>query len=715
MVNTPEQQRNAENLQNNQTVEEIVNDSRREVDSLSVEQRIKAETDALASSVNQNNRTETVDTSSEQQQLAQNIDDLLVKYQDLAKWIRSAEWSGATKRHLKHRLNENIESLKRMKKDLDKHNYSNLATYKSRVTELTYYFEHYEQIRQIVVLWWRTSDIHAIIDSKQDARYAKKEEKGEAKYLCSNNDILHDATLLSLWNDDLEGYNDYLEKVYNHNIEPSSHPFVAKHRLSFQMVQNTSPTLYWVLAPNRAWQIRYDVYCQQNWIPCSNGRFNPNRRYRTWTIWDDIASMIEDSQRRRWKEVNPQQREARRKIWSLWSTIWCIALGIWIFRELFPWKKARDAWKKTNRWKILWLWAGIYWVTHYTEIKDTVFDAFNWDPDNWVARRQSEREQRRAAEQAQTQVQANTWLSAPEATEIVNAKITYPILVCSTVWSIPIKQLIEQKIVEEKNWKLVLNKANYAAYVETMALALWRSEKDKKAMLDRVASNEAVESISNWLAYCWINTLNDLNNLKWSSDTSTLMDSATFKTKYETQIKALTKHTWVFSNMAKQWLIPVWLDETIKILENYDSNKSENEQILERLKAWLLKPSSDKKYKIEDMINNPDIDLEKMTMKWFTSGVNEIRFSTYWELFDTVHITNWIKEHFKWRTDAKDAAPFHINVRWQIEFNNTEWYEIHKNEPTVIWLKELRTHLKTVNNNKQAYVDYLNKRRLQSL
>jgi hypothetical protein len=85
MVNTPEQQRNAENLQNNQTVEEIVIDTKKSVDSLSVEQRTKAETDALASFVNKNNRTENVDTTPEQQQLAQNIDDLLAKYQDLAK------------------------------------------------------------------------------------------------------------------------------------------------------------------------------------------------------------------------------------------------------------------------------------------------------------------------------------------------------------------------------------------------------------------------------------------------------------------------------------------------------------------------------------------------------------------------------------------------------------------------------------------------------
>jgi hypothetical protein len=86
MANTPEQQqRNVENLQTNPSVEDVLVDSQREQDFLSMEQRIQAESNSLASSVNQNNRTETVDTSSEQQQLAQDIDDLLVKYQDLVK------------------------------------------------------------------------------------------------------------------------------------------------------------------------------------------------------------------------------------------------------------------------------------------------------------------------------------------------------------------------------------------------------------------------------------------------------------------------------------------------------------------------------------------------------------------------------------------------------------------------------------------------------
>jgi hypothetical protein len=150
------------------------------------------------------------------------------------------------------------------------------------------------------------------------------------------------------------------------------------------------------------------------------------------------------------------------------------------------------------------------------------------------------------------------------------------------------------------------------------------------------------------------------------------------------------------------------------------SKEEKNRLMLDWMKRWLLELSSDdKNYTINDMLTKDkyklNIDLENMTMKWFKNGTNEIKFSSYGELFETVYITEWIKENFAWRTDAKDAAPFHVNLRWQIEFNNTEWYEIHKNETAVISLKKLKTDLPTIKNNRDAYNDYLNKWWLSSL
>ena len=645
-------------------------------------------------------------------------DERIQKCEALRSWIQTAEWSNKSRRELREKIQRAIKDMKKIVKDIDKlkekwQPYSNTDNYKNRLWEIIFnYYSSREPARQIIVMWWRVPMIRWTVDSKRDAKKANNYAKNNAEYQIDMSEIKKNTALYTLiWVSANEWW-DYCDFVWQWWIA-IGHPVYVQHTAGFNQVRQYNPDLYRALTPE--WQITYETYCQRN-PQCRyqwNNWYNPNRRYRTWTIWDDIASMIEDWQRKRWKEVNPQQREARRKIWNIWSVIWCVALGFGIIKEIFnPWKD-KDWNKKRNWWKILWLWAGIYGITHYKDVKSTFFDAFNLDPDNYVARRQNER--------AREELQNNTWLSQSETNELINAKIAYPTLVATTIWSIPIKQLIEQKIVEEKDWKLVLNKTNYATYVENIALALWRSNKDKQEMLDKIASDEAERSISYGLSYCWINTLNDLNKLK-ESETSTLMDSATFKTKFKEQINAITRQNWIFSNMAKQWLIPAWLNETIKILENYDSNKNENEQILERLKAepCLLKTSPDKEYSVTDMLSSPYVglmDLENMTMRWFkySDWANEVKFSSYWELFETVYITEKIKYIFKWRTDAKDAIPFHVNLLWQIEFNNKEWYEIHEKDATVISLKKLKTDLPTIKNNKDAYNKYLNDWRLETL
>ena len=626
----------------------------------------------------------------------------IVKCQELLNWLK---WNRRWKKDLERQVQRAIDT------DLtpmanDNYNYSNLNEYKKRLRKIIFdYYNNREPARQIIMMWWRAPVINWSADTKAEARSDRRSAKNNANFQIDLSELEQNTAIYRIIWANADEWKDYFNFIWQWWIA-TGHPMFIQYSAGFNQIREYNPDVYRAMTPK--WQITYDAYCQRNPQQtnpqhCSNWNiwFNQNRRYRTWTIWDDIASMIEDHQRKNWKEVNPQQREARRKIWNIWSIVWCIALGVGIFKEIFnPWKD-KDWNKKRDWWKILWFWASIYWITHYKDVKNIFFDAFNLDPDNYVARRQDER--------AREEAQNNTWLSQSETNELINAKIAYPTLVATTIWTIPIKQLVEQKIVEEKDWKLVLNKTNYATYVENIALALWRSDKDKQEMLDKIASDEAARSISYGLSYCWINTLNDLNNLK-ESETSTLMDSATFKTKFKAQIDAITKQNWIFSNMAKQWFIPTGLEETINILENYDSSKNENEQILQRLKAWLLKTDPERKYSISDMLNDPDINLENMTMRWFTnSWWTEIRFDSYWDLFDTVRLTKRIKNNFRWRP-AKSDAPFHIDeLKWRIEFDDTERYELRKNETDVIRNRTLRKTSSLLTKNKQFYVDYLNK------
>ena len=133
------------------------------------------------------------------------------------------------------------------------------------------------------------------------------------------------------------------------------------------------------------------------------------------------------------------------------------------------------------------------------------------------------------------------------------------------------------------------------------------------------------------------------------------------------------------------------------------------------MKEWLLEISAtDKDYDLEDMLNNPNVDIENMTMKWFTQvWWNEVKFDTYWDLFDKVYITAQIKYNFAWRP-AKSDKPFHYSLwwdKWELEFDDTKRFDILKKETDAINWKQIMSKLKTIWKNKIAYRDYLNERR----
>ena len=193
----------------------------------------KIEVWSLKSDIENGVIKETLSENPEQETMLSVVRDLLQKYQSLRKWIKSSELNLQTKLQLTHRLDENIKNLKNIRKDLwwddeslkekDKeikikenaHIYSNLTTYKARIWELIYFYEYYEQIRQIVVLWWRSSDIHAIIDSIQDAKKSRYYENQDNKYQQKMNDVLRNPAKISQQNKDLERYEEYLENVIN--------------------------------------------------------------------------------------------------------------------------------------------------------------------------------------------------------------------------------------------------------------------------------------------------------------------------------------------------------------------------------------------------------------------------------------------------------------------------------------------------------------------
>ena len=135
-----------------------------------------------------------------------------------------------------------------------------------------------------------------------------------------------------------------------------------------------------------------------------------------------------------------------------------------------------------------------------------------------------------------------------------------------------------------------------------------------------------------------------------------------------------------------------------------------NELILKWMKEWLLEFSEDKPYTLNEMLENNNIDLNGMTIKWFKSWDNDVKFNSYWELFDTYFLTEKIKYQFEW-VPAKSNEPFKINTLWQLKFDDKNWYEFFSSDTTVISKKAFTNDFPTLKENRDYYVNYLNARR----
>lgn len=630
-------------------------------------------------------------------------DERIKKCETLRSGIQTAEWSNKSKRELREKIQRAIKDMKKMTKDIDRMEtkwqaYNNTNNYKNRLWEIIFdYYSSWEPARQIIVMWWRVPMIRWTVDSKRDAKKDSNYAENNAKYQIDMSEIKKNTALYTLiWVSASEWW-DYCDFVWQWWIS-LGHPVYLQHTAGFNQVRQYNPDLYRALTPK--WQItyntycqrdpaRYEAYCRNNNIVCRPKSFNEK-------MWKNVADVL--AKVFPWIDSDPRKRQAREKAWSVLA-LWGAAV-LWF-------KFLQSLFSKKHEWK--WKEVGLYWwgllaLLNADKIVNWTKDAFGRHPAEKT---------KMLSESFKTY-----WFSDTQAMEMADRYVWAPVTTMSALHFIPIYELESQHILEDKNGEFEFNYNNYENYINKFA---W--DKDQKdQVLKAWKKLDKDKSVWTWLKAFWIATRDKLRSLFWSDKKKTLADTDEVKNWWDNMVERV--RNWVNAELYNNKLRIKNPDDMDMIMSEYGdwqkSKEEKNRLMLDWMKRWLLELSSDdKNYTINDMLTKDkyklNIDLENMTMKWFKNGTNEIKFSSYGELFETVYITEWIKENFAWRTDAKDAAPFHVNLRWQIEFNNTEWYEIHKNETAVISLKKLKTDLPTIKNNRDAYNDYLNKWWLSSL
>lgn len=627
-------------------------------------------------------------------------DERIKKCKALRSGIRSREWNGESKNWLKQEISWAITNMESMVSDINRLKkkwvvYSNLDVDKNRIWEIIYnYYTNREPARQMISLWMKVPHINSFVDSKKDAKRLARHEKRNQEYQQRMAELLKDPMLLHLLWDDQSALNQYYKDVISWYVEPSTHPFYTRHMQSFLLMERVEPELYWALAPkNRLWQITYNTYCQRNPamyeaycrdnnIVCRPKSFNNK-------FWDRFANMMEQIFPNRMGN-DPRQRQAWSNIWSLLAIWWTI----------FMWFKALQSLKKGSDWKRNWWWFA--WWTAWTlallnadTVINTIQDAFNWHP----------------AEKSKMMAESfrTYWFSDAQAMEMADRYVWAPVATMSALHFIPIYELESQHILEDKNGEFEFNYNNYENYINKFA---WdKDQKDQVLKAWKKLDND--KSVWTWLKAFWIATRDKLRSLFWSEKKRTLADTDEVKEWWGKMIEKV-QHG-VNKELYNHGLRVKNPEDVDLIMQEYDKEKDKigaNKLILKWMKEWLLEFSEDKPYTLNGMLENNDIDLENMTMRWFkySEWANEVKFSSYGELFDTYFLTKKIMYKFEW-VPAKSNEPFKINTLWQLKFDDKNWYEFFNGDTTVITRKTFTDDFPTLKENRDDYARYLNKRR----
>lgn len=633
----------------------------------------QTETSITAVTYNSEKEAQEYVNTLEQNNLLKVVNIYLKKYKDLSKWIVGAEWNDDDREWLEDTLRDNVKTLRRIKRDLKKaerkwRQYEDLTIHKSRLWELIYYYPHYGKVRQAIVQWIYTSWIHQIIDSLKDARRAKWYEKKAAKHQKKMNDILMDGAILASQNRNGERLEENLEASINWGPMP------------IQVTQTTN----WYTYTNSGGTIQtassWRRICRPKWLKWFHRSFG-----------ERFSNML-DQAFPNWMK-DPRQKEAWTNIWSLLAIWW--AIFTW-YKTIKSLQKQDENWKKDKNWERK-RWEAAAWWTAFAAIlgNDMVIQTFE------DARNLHPAEKTRIT----TDLTTNYSLNQKDAEQLA----TMPLATLSALNFLPIYELTEKQILQKSNsWvsfndsnfeKAILSNPNLTNEQKQIYLNAWKKINNwNSANLAFQAFNLSYDDLVRIGSNDHLATLSQLDQVNdWFNDPK----------KFE-----------VCPELFKQWLSPKDLTSLKDMNEEYKSKgtKKTNDLICQWMRDWKLEvtDAEEKGYTLQDMIDKDSdgiLDLETMTMSWFKKGSNEIPFTTYEDLFQTVHITEWIKHNYEWMPAMPgDDKPFHLKYKttWPLEFNNKAWYDIPGNEINVLSWSKMMTELKTIGRNKEFYANYLN-------
>lgn len=597
-----------------------------------------------------------------------------------------------TKSRLKQVVKDDIQYLKNMEKELWKYNYIyNPEVFVSDINQLNDHKEKLERVRQIITKWWNTTEIPWIIASLKDVKRAKKFENKMSNLNLEMNTLLKDATLLKLWNKDAEWLQNYLIWVRSGEIEhPSQDEFFRNYQKDFEEIEKTDPELYVKITTKKQKASKYTVSHTPTWyIVCWNAPQTYSKKEsfaNKW--WKAVADILE----KLWvnAEWDPRKRAAREKAWSLLAIWWAIVLWFSFFKNLF----SKQSENENKRRKVAWYGAGLLALLNIGWVEQWFKDV-SWSSSGEVANNMNN-------------VLTQTWMNSNEISEEMQSYVNAPLTVMTALSFIPINTLISEWIVSDTpgTGTLKFNFDKYMLYINTILPDTPENAVERKNLIESARKiNETEWMLSSGLSAIWVNKMDDLKVMWANDDTLTLKGSPTVAANFANHIERVWSG--VNAVLYRENLKPKDATSREKIVHEYDESKW-NTQIIKWMKDWLIETKWTPRYTAEQvkiLSTNPNINME-----WKSLYGLSLSFGSYDELFRVHQLTSYIKEQFK-NKPAKSLNPFENTISW-IEFNDTKWWQIWKNETDVIkwhiFNNEIKDISNTLNKHRKEYVNFLN-------
>ena len=466
--------------------------------------------------------------------------------------------------------------------------------------------------------------------------------------------------------------------VWSGEIEhPEQDKFYTKYKKDFEEIRNKNPWLYGDITTKR--ERYYNPTYASDWYNQSYRNQPEICRRKKWAF-DQWWDMFSDLLVKAW--IIDENDTTKKAAWSKFGKIWLLALWAFAIYKIFTSK-----WK-ARRWWIGWSIGGLLALNNADKIKDWFGDAFG-------------------NKNASNEDITNTL--GVDNPEIINQYINPQVTTLHCIGGIPIKTLVDGNMVEEKWGKFKLNSANYKAHIDRNTIMTSQEKKMNLDAMQKIENDKSKTLLHNWLTSMGINSIKDFKNLAWNDPKTTLVDTPNVSNYFKSLSSPIN------AELETEWFKPTSPEAWYEMTSEYSWSKPSNVQILDRINKWYLKLAEDNKYSLNDIMSHPEIkNLWDKTIKWFeNSSGNLIKFNTYKELFDAAKLNEFIKNNFKWKT-AVSTDPFHVDISWNIEFDNAHWYEPWTNETNIINSNYFKNTLKnispTLHQYKDEYINHLNSR-----